>query len=224
MYDRKFDDHVLSFEASGGLLNSSLVLQDKETDSYWSIMKGLSIAGQLAKTPLRELPVGTKCRWREWVEMYPNTKVLSVNGREDLATDPYRGYLESDQGFGSVAVDQRLAAKEPIFGFVFGGASFAVPLRSVEGGAVLEIDLKYIFLYRPIGSHVIRSTVAYISSSGGFVQAEGDWIHSHSGSTFNPVLGVFDGEAGPELRRMEGFDTFWYTWSPLHPGARIIRP
>ena len=46
MYSREYQGRALNFEASGGLLNASLVMQDKETDTYWSIIEGKAIAGE----------------------------------------------------------------------------------------------------------------------------------------------------------------------------------
>ena len=56
MYSRSYAGQELRFEASGGLINRSLVMQDKETDSYWAIMKGRSVGGTLAGTQLAEIP------------------------------------------------------------------------------------------------------------------------------------------------------------------------
>jgi len=198
VYDRNYEDYTLRFEASGGLLHDSLVLQDKETDSYWSIIKGISIGGELAETSLKELPFGTKTQWKEWVSLYPDTRVLSVDGQEHYPLNPYRDYFDSENGFGGrIAPDQRL------------------------GGVVLEIDSRSVFLYRPVDSDIVRSTVAYISYSGGFARSGESWIHSASETQFNADRGVFEG-APPELKRMQGFDTFWYTWSPLHPETKIL--
>ena len=142
MYDRNYQDLTLNFEASGGLLHDSLVLQDKETDSYWSIIQGVSIAGKLANTSLKELPVSLKLLWREWVEMYPDTLVLSVDGVEHFPRDPYLGYFDSEEGFGGrVVSDTRLATKEAVFGFVLKNISFVVPQSAVAGGAVFQIDI-----------------------------------------------------------------------------------
>jgi len=222
VYDRNYEDYTLRFEASGGLLHDSLVLQDKETDSYWSIIKGISIGGELAETSLKELPFGTKTQWKEWVSLYPDTRVLSVDGQEHYPLNPYRDYFDSENGFGGrIAPDQRLATKEPVFGFVLDGSSFAIPLEVVVGGVVLEIDSRSVFLYRPVDSDIVRSTVAYISYSGGFARSGESWIHSASETQFNADRGVFEG-APPELKRMQGFDTFWYTWSPLHPETKIL--
>ncbi len=83
MYSRRYDGQLLTFEASGGLINSSLVMQDRETNSYWAIMKGEAIAGLKKGTELAELPLGKKMKWKRWKRKHPDTLVLSVNGTED---------------------------------------------------------------------------------------------------------------------------------------------
>ena len=222
MYGREYNDQVLRFEPSGGLLHNSLILQDKETDSYWSLMKGYAIAGDLFETRLQELPLGEKVIWREWVEKHPDTLVLSVEGREDVPVDPYQEYYVSDRGFGDrVARDTRLPTKEPIFAFLLDGASYAVPLSALEGGAVFSIGDLAVFLFRPVGSPVLRSTVSFLSSSGGFERVDEGWRHTPTMSVFDEGAGVFrDSVDGPT--RMQGFDTYWYTWSPQNPGTRIL--
>ncbi len=81
MYDRNYDGKTLDFEPSGGLMNASLVMQDKQTDTYWSIMSGKAEAGALAGTALVELPVSEKVTWAEWSARHPDTLVLSVTRR-----------------------------------------------------------------------------------------------------------------------------------------------
>ena len=136
----------INFEASGGLIHSSLVMQDFETDSYWAIMKGEAIAGEFKGTKLRELP-GVKMRWKDWVAKHPNTQALSVNGLEE-GTNAYRGYFASKGGFrGEAAKDERLRTKDPIFSFQYEGQSYAVPYSAIEGGKVYELGEIRLFFY-----------------------------------------------------------------------------
>lgn len=65
MYGREHEGRELEFEPSGGLLHSALVLQDKQTDTYWSIMTGNAVAGDLSGAPLDELPLGVKAQWQD---------------------------------------------------------------------------------------------------------------------------------------------------------------
>ncbi len=53
MYSRDYEGKTLKFEPSGGLVNGALILQDKETDTYWSIMEGKAIEGKLSGNAAR---------------------------------------------------------------------------------------------------------------------------------------------------------------------------
>ena len=78
MYSRDYRGRTVNFEVSGGLVNASLVMQDEQTDTYWSIMEGEAVAGELSGEKLVELPIGEKIQWRHWKERHPDTLVLSV--------------------------------------------------------------------------------------------------------------------------------------------------
>ncbi len=73
MYDREYGDRELNFEASGALWQASLVMRDRETDSWWSIMTSAAIGGELDGTDLVELPYGEKTTWGKWRKRYPDT-------------------------------------------------------------------------------------------------------------------------------------------------------
>ena len=71
MYDRKIANRELSFEASGALKKATLVMRDRETDSWWSIMTSNAIGGELEGAELVELPVGEKTTWGAWRARHP---------------------------------------------------------------------------------------------------------------------------------------------------------
>lgn len=219
MYGRDYQGKTLNFEPSGGLIHAALVMQDKETDSYWSIMSGDALAGDLKGTPLHEMPVGVKTQWKDWVAEHPGTKVLSVGGVEHPERNPYDSYFSSSDGFrGTEAKDDRLPTKEPIYSFHRGGDAYAVTNAAVEGGAVLDIDGLEGFFYRPEGAAIFYSTLAFVSPAG-FAKEDGRWMEKGSGARFDPDEGEF---VGGSVERLEGFDTFWYSWSLQNPKSRIL--
>ena len=166
MYGRQYDGKELNFEASGGLIKASLVMQDKQTNTYWSIMTGDAIEGQLKGTRLQEWP-SEKMRWKEWVAKHPHTLVLSVNGIEEATRDGYAQYWESKGGFrGLTARDRRLKTKEPVFCFQYSDKAYAVPYRNIENGRVFDLGNVQIFLYRTPGAELLQSTAAYVSQDG----------------------------------------------------------
>jgi hypothetical protein len=222
VYGRNYAGKELHFEASGGLVHYSLVMRDKETDSYWSLMTGEALAGTLEGTRLIELPIGEKAQWKDWLAEHPETLVLSVDGVEHESNNPYEGYFDSDEGFrGSAAKDDRLPTKAPIYSFQLEGRAYAVPFEAIESGAAFRAGDEWIFAYRPSGAAILHSTVAFQSRGEGFEQRDGVWHHRASGARFDRASAAFDGQ--PEgVSPLNGFDTFWFNWSMNHPDSVIL--
>ena len=204
-------------------MHSSLVMQDMETDTYWAIMSGEAIAGEMKGTMLRELPIGEKMRWRDWVDKHPNTQVLSVSGREDVPHNPYDSYFSSPDGFGGQsAKDGRLKTKTPIFAFHYQGRSYAVPYKAFEGGKAFDLGESQLFLYRPKESEIFHSTTAYLSKSGSFKRDGKVWSEATSKASFDVEEAKFNSDNGTRPKRFQGFDTFWYNWSLSNPETKLL--
>ncbi|UCG51741.1 MAG: DUF3179 domain-containing protein [Candidatus Latescibacterota bacterium] len=238
MYDRRYESSVLSFEPSGGLMNAALVMRDKETDSWWSIMTGNAIGGDLEGTPLVEFPASEKTTWVNWRTRYPQTMVLSVDGKEHFDHNPYEGYFASTEGFrGLETEDKRLPGKEPVYAFTLDGKPYAATHAEVEGGVVFKVgNTKEVFLYRATGASVFASTAAYVAEiegdTGRFIKTDEKWFDSSTGAEFSkeagfPTADGTSGSVGDESkksppRRLNGFDTFWYVWSRTHKDVHLV--
>ena len=217
MYSRDYAGETVNFEASGGLVNASLIMQDQETDTYWSIMEGEALTGELAGEELLELPVSEKMQWRHWRRKHPDTIVLSVDGVED-GPNAYAPYYQNPNGFaGRSAEDERLATKAPIFAFHRDGQAYAVSQKAIEDGATFELeDGTNVFLYRKAGASMFQSTYAFVSDAG--FESEGDtWIEKASGASFDAASGEL-----PGVEILTGFDTFWYNFSLNNPETRLL--
>lgn len=225
MYGRTYGGRELSFEPSGGLLHAALVMQDKQTDSYWSIMTGDAIAGQFKGTRLEELKLGVKAQWRDWRTAHPDTLVLSVGGVQHVENNPYDNYMSSAAGFREAeAKDARLPTKEAVYAFQLDGRQYAVPLHLVAEGVALDAGGVSIFLYRPKGAAIYYSTRAFQAPSGDFERRPDGWYARSSGNRFDPLRGEFTEDRGRAPARLDGFDTFWYIWSLTHPGTAVLYP
>jgi len=221
VYGREYGNDELQFEASGGLMYAALVMQDKETDTYWSIMSGDAVAGKLKGRKLEELPVSVKTRWKDWVAAHPDTVVLSVEGVEHPPLNPYERYFESEDGFrGIEAEDDRLPTKAPVYAFRFGDSPYAVPYSAFEGGAIFELGDSTAFLYRPQGASIFESSVAFVTDDS-LEARDGVW-RTVDGATFDAAMGEFVGTGAEKMRRLEGFDTFWYSWSLTNPSTAVL--
>ena len=215
VYGREIDGETLSFEPSGALLDASLVMRDRETDSWWSIMTSDAIGGPLGGTDLRELPVGEKTTWGDWIARHPETLVLSVDGREHVESNPYESYLASDDTFRGMEADfddDRLPPKEPVYAFWDEGQPHAVAHDVIEGGRVFDLGEGAVFLHRSEGEPFLASSRAWRLPAGAADGAEpGDLLARLE-------AGELEG-AEP----VEGFDTFWYTWASVHEETELLR-
>ncbi len=210
---------VLNFEASGALKQASLIMRDRETDSWWSIMTSEAIGGELAGTELVELPVSEKTTWGDWVERHPNTLVLSVDGREHVDVNPYDNYFASSGTFRDLQIkDDRLPPKEPIFAvwgadFGLGGTTFVVPHAVASGGAVLPVPGltdAVLVVQRQASAPLFASTAAWLVPR--------ETAAGRTAGELAEGLGSGDLSAPP----VTGIDTFWYNWIAVNEGAVIL--
>ncbi|SRR5713101_4404504 len=93
VYDPRADGHRYTFGVSGLLYQQNLLFFDHETESLWSQLRGGAVAGPLAGTSLRLLPVNMTT-WQSWKAKHPQTLVLSFQTgyKRDYSLDPYRDF------------------------------------------------------------------------------------------------------------------------------------
>lgn len=215
---------TLTFEASGGLINASLVMQDKETNTYWAIMQGRAIAGRHAGKTLTTLPTGSKLRWSAWRARHPDTLVLSINGVQHTS-NAYRSYFASDKGFdGLQATDKRLPTKALVYAFeTAGGIPYAIAQVTAAGGLVERIGAQHYFFYRNHDADDGESTAAFVSRTPVRL-VRSAWIAGSCRFTGDGWEAPVDGQGSDCPSRLPGFDTYWYNWSLSNPTTALIRP
>ena len=216
VYGRELDGRVLDFEASGALLQASLVMRDRQTDSWWSIMSSDAIGGPLSGAELAELPVGKKALWGEWRREHPETLVLSVDGVEHVEGNPYDSYLEDDGTFrGIQAEDDRLPAKEPVYAFWLGDQPLAIAHSDFAGGRLVDVPTseRRLLLFRAEGAAIYASTEAW-------------WVEAGAATSEDDVAATLEAarSGGSGFHPVGGFDTFWYTWAGVNRGTGLLRP
>ncbi len=143
-------------------MDASLVMRDRETDSWWSIMTSDAIGGELDGVELVEFPRGEKVTWKDWRRRHPDTLVLSVDGEEHIENNPYDNYFDSEGTFRDLEIDDhRLAPKDSIYSFWRDDEPYAVPHTAFAGGKVLEVEGwgdQRLFLYRGKKAAIFESS------------------------------------------------------------------
>ena len=218
VYDRQYDDETLSFEASGALKDAALVMRDRETDSWWSVMAAEAIGGTMKGSPLQEMAVGVKTTWGEWRKLHPDSRVLMIDGRTHEPDNAYQSYFDSDRTYREITIDDdRLPAKAAIFAFRWSGEPIAVPHPRAEGGTLFRPegdDGPVVLIHRDPDAPLFASTQAAI------VPREMVRMDDPEG-----LAAKLDGSiaaGAPGVERVAGFDTYWYTWIAQNPETVIL--
>ncbi|HSS44473.1 MAG TPA: DUF3179 domain-containing (seleno)protein [Thermoanaerobaculia bacterium] len=115
VYDRRVGAQTLRFDNSGALWRDTLVLQDRETGTYWSAATGRALWGPLAGKILRPVPA-LFTQTENWARVFPQSLYLDL---DDDTSAPLlmRLYGKSPwQGIsGEKTADQRHGPKDSVF-------------------------------------------------------------------------------------------------------------
>jgi len=135
LFSRVLDGRLLSFGNTGSLYESTLLMYDRETESLWGQVGGRAIEGELKGKRLEMLP-STTTRWKDWINLHPNTLVLSLDTgyRRNYVSDPYSTYdrnKDSLPPFPISLVDKRLSPKELIIGVNLNNEKKAYPINQL---------------------------------------------------------------------------------------------
>lgn len=228
VFSRTVDGQTLTFGVSGKLLDANLVLYDRQTETYWSQIRGEAIVGPLVPMTLTLHP-STITTWADWRRGHPDTLVLSrdtgIYPKSTYASDPYAGYAnQSDVGFGVGPVDDRLPSKELVYGVALDNASVAYPEDEVtaQGAINDEVgDTPVLVVEDPRDGGVEAFVRAVEGETLTFTLAD-ETLVDGAGHRWS-----FDGVAldgpheGTRLDRIQPHGFYWFAWSKFHPGTEI---
>jgi hypothetical protein len=225
------DGNIVEFGTSGKLYNSNLVMYDRQSNSLWSQALGEGIVGDYSGVKLERIPFDI-AYWKEWKELYPESKVLSrdTGSVRPYGADPYGDYYTNDLILFPVANDdKRLGLKEIVIGFEYKNKYKAYKLQEIETKKIINdaIDSKKFalvslqpFMVR-IFDRVIEDEKKAIDL---FYNAENNTlIDTITGSEVN-----FDGKfingalQGKQLKRLAMDQGFWFEWVAFHPETEVF--
>ncbi|MFP9191769.1 DUF3179 domain-containing protein [Natronosalvus vescus] len=141
----------VEFGVSGDLVNSNLIMYDREGDSRWPQMLGTAIAGPLAGASLEEVPVHWST-WGRWREAYPDSRVLTdeTGYVRDYGRDPYgsynppEGYYAEDSPtmFQSLSTDDRHPNKRMVLGARPPAGPIAIDIERLADEGLLPVGVE----------------------------------------------------------------------------------
>jgi hypothetical protein len=239
-------ERLVSFGTSGLLYNSDLLMYDRQTESLWSQLIGLGVAGVLTGVELDRYPVQT-LSYADWREQNPDGLVLNrITGQErNYGANPYELYdQESDtpflfdgdaddrlppkrrvvgvatpDGSQAVAVDHALLQSEGVVPVTFDGRGLVAVMVS---GAASALDSGTIAEGRTVGSTAVLDPVVdgqrltLTATDDGLTDAE-------TGSTWTLAGAATGGSlAGSTLEVVPHTDPFWFAWAAFYPDTVLV--
>lgn len=236
-YEGTIPSGETTFGTSGKLLNSNLVMYDRETDSYWPQILGQSVAGPLTGERLADFPL----LWTEWryaKEVYPDAVVLSRSTGffKPYGTDPYGSYLESDNYYDSgepffkvMNRDPRLGSKTVVYGINLGDQQVAVLKTKAASVRVINVDVgdRHLVVFY---DELLDTVRVYDRDVGGTIHNfayrpdEPSFVDDGTGSLWSTTGEAVSGPlTGTQLERVTSFDCMWFAWAAFFPDTELIR-
>ena len=228
VFNRTINSQIIEFGTSGKLYNSNLVMYDRTSKSLWSQSLGEGIVGKYAGTKLHKVPFDV-AYWKEWKELYPDTKVLSrdTGSTRAYGADPYGDYYTSSDLFFPVSNhDNRLGLKEIVVGLHNGVSYKAYKLHQIEDKKVINDQINgksfLLFSIHPFMVRVFDNMVDGQKLSFQIGQNNSKITDIQTGSEWN-----FEGSAtsgpmkGKHLARLPIDEGFWFEWVAFHPDTAV---
>ena len=142
VYSRNVEGKLHTFGVSGRLYKSNVLLYDHQTESLWSQLMEMAIAGPMVGKKVQKLE-SKRTSWKAWREENPHTLVLSTDTghKRDYTVDPYEGYYRTLGIWFPVGdVRKDLSPKEMVLGIEIGGKAkaYALPVLKKNPGILKD--------------------------------------------------------------------------------------
>ena len=112
-------------------------MYDRQTNSLWSQLMVQAVTGPMKGTRLQQLPL-SHTSWQEWVERYPETRVLSnkTGYSRNYRLDPYPNYGRNGRLYFPVThSSDKYRRKEIVMGLEIDSRFKAYPFKELKKGA-----------------------------------------------------------------------------------------
>lgn len=212
LYKGRVDNQTFTFGSSGLLYRSNKLMYDHLTESLWSELQGVPVAGKLVDRgiKLEVLPIVTTT-WGEWRRRHPETTVLSreTGYQRDYNIGPYKQYFEGKELMFPVPVlNDALQPKDFVFALRAGGAMKAYPLNLLVKKKILKdrVGEKHVVIIAESEGESVR---AYQCDAA----VDSTWKVSEE-SIASP-----DGQQ--ECHRLPGHLAFWFGWYAQFPDTPL---
>lgn len=136
VFDRKLERGETTFGVSGSLLESNMIMYDRDTESLWQQSTGEALVGDYFETQLEHVSFQL-LTMGEIKSKFPNASVLSEDTgySRDYGRNPYAGYENTDSLlFDTTSKDNTFPMKEIMVVFRMEDQVFTFPMSKLNDG------------------------------------------------------------------------------------------
>jgi hypothetical protein len=231
VYAREVDGKELTFGVSGKLIEDSLVMYDRQTDSLWPQIDGTAISGSYQGKELRPI-ASSLLTWKEWKKLHPDTLVLYTGER--ARGSAYAGYFaDRSIGIGNATVtDRRLHGKEKVIGVYVEGETLVFPLKKLKKQKLAQVRVAGAPLVAAYAKDS-KTAVAFLAKTEdgreltfGEVERQDDRLvmtDKETGTTWLVLSGqaIAGPHKGEYLEPARALVAFWYAWQTFNKESAI---
>ena len=217
-----------SFGVSGNLLNSNLVMYDRDSDSFWPQILGEAINGAHEGEQLQKVQLFFTT-WNKWYAQHPDTQVLSENTGHirNYGYDPYGSYTSSNTYYqtGSpffpvMTSSDVLSDKTVVYGISEQGSHLGIEKDLLQNNRVLNLNFSNHRIVAFYDDHLDTARI-YKSSLFGqdyaFDYVNGSYIDLNTNTTSSIDGSLTIGTLEPIVY----FDVMWFSWYAFHPDTTL---
>ncbi|MBI4608804.1 MAG: DUF3179 domain-containing protein [Candidatus Rokubacteria bacterium] len=227
------DRAALTFGTTGKLVNSNLLMYDRQTDSQWPQILGVAIAGPNKGTVLEEIPLAWTT-WGPWRAKHPESLVLSTDTGffRAYGSDPYGSYERRgtyyDSGgsfFPVMTADPRFPDKHVVIGIKANGARLAIPKAAVAWHKVINASLAGVPLVA-LYDQELAAVRVFARRAGTTVltfRREGNTFVDEQTRAPWTATGRCQGGrlSGTQLPVLAAYDVMWFAWYAFFPRTEV---
>jgi Protein of unknown function (DUF3179) len=145
VYDRTLPDGTIStFGVSGFLLESNMLMYDRQTESLWQQSTGMALAGMHLENKLQLVPFQLMSL-KDAKQTYPSASIVSeqTGHTRDYEKNPYAGYETNNQFvFEPTNIDATFPPKTIMVVFYSGETPITVPWLALREKGSLETTVE----------------------------------------------------------------------------------
>ena len=212
-----------------GMDHFNAMFEDATTKSWWQQATGISIAGPLKGTALKELP-SKKLTLEVWLRQYPNSLIMQP---DTLFNKDYKDLANYDKGTIKGSLEKRDSLswkpKSWIVGVIHEHASKAYDWNDLVKKKIIQDSIAGLPILLALEKDTASFHVYDRRVNGSVLHFQPGinndlLIDQNTNSTWNMDGLCVDGTLkGQKLVPVQAYNEFWHSWNNFHPNTLVYK-